>query len=391
MQHRILGTSQCLILAIVTLSIASAVQAQSYKFSTLYSFKNNGTDPSASFAPLIIDAAGNLYGTSSNGGDFGLGTVFKVTKNGALSVLHSFQGSPNDGEFPETGLARDSAGNLYGTTYPGGTAGCGVVFKLTPAGQENILHNFTCGADGDTPGKLVRDSAGNLFGTAQDGVNSSGLVFKIDASNAFSVFYSFCSLPGCADGGDPNDLIMDKSGNLYGTNVSGGLCVCGTVYKITPAGVLSVLYSFVGGPTDGQEPGSSVTRDAAGNLYGTTFFGGTHDEGTLYVVPQAGGTDTILYNFCSVPRCKDGKLPIGRVQLDQTGNVYGITQQSAQNAGSVVWEVNTAGKEIVLFTFARKEENFGGLTIDSKGNLYGATVSGGTNRLGSVYKLTLVK
>lgn len=374
--------------------------AQTYKYSTLYAFKNNGTDPQNPYAPLIVDSAGNLYGTSNNGGKYSNGTVFKVTKSGTLTVLHSFQGSPSDGENPQASLTRDSAGNLYGTTEYGGDYDGGVVFKLSSSNQETILFSGfdATGVNGGVPNSVVRDSAGNLYGTTlQGGLGPySGIAFKLDTNDNFTVLHDFCSAggPDCSDGSQPLSLIT-TGGNFYGTTEHGGDLGGGTVYKITPEGVVTVLHSF-GGAGDGKLPGGSLRQDAKGNLYGVTLNGGINDTfdegGILFKQPEAGGPETVLYNFGSLPNCADGCNPLGPIAMDKTGNIYGIAFTGGFDLSpAVVWEVNTAGKETILHTFGTNVFVFAGIIIDSAGNLYGVTTSGGPANLGGVYKLTLEK
>jgi uncharacterized repeat protein (TIGR03803 family) len=378
MRPQVLGIGYWLALGTLVVGIVLPAQAQTYRFSTLVSFKNNGKDPAFPVAPLIIDAAGNLYGTSENGGVKGSGTVFKVSKSAALSVLHSF--GVDDGGGPFVGLARDKKGDLYG--IGGGT----VAFKLTPSGQFTILHTLS-GSDGEPAGQPVVDAEGNVYSTAQNGSTGGGNVFEINTSNAFTVLYNFCSLGNCTDGEEPNDPIRDDEGTIYGSTFFGGTQQNGTVFKLDPAGVETVLYSFTG-VEDGCGPGDKLKRDTVGNLYGTTLGCGTLGGGTLFKVP-ASGAETILYNFCL--NCAGGNTPLGQVQIDNAGNFYGIAFATANETSPVVWKVDSAGKETVLYTFSKNTRICPGITIDSAGNLYGATTTGGTSKLGSIFKLTLVK
>ncbi|MGB8898208.1 MAG: choice-of-anchor tandem repeat GloVer-containing protein [Methylocella sp.] len=196
------------------------------------------------------------------------------------TVLHSFTGGVGDGILPFAGLIADRAGNLYGTTYEGGGSGCngpgcGVVFKLSPGGIETVLHSFA-GGDGALPeAGLIADASGNLHGTASGGGGPDrGVVFKLAPNGTETVLYSFCSLPSCSDGAGPSaGLIADSSGNLYGTTYGGGSeCIygpgCGVVFKLSPGGTETVLHSFAGG--DGALPEAGLIADASGNLYGTT-------------------------------------------------------------------------------------------------------------------------
>jgi len=251
------------------------------KQTVLYAF-GGGTDGGQPNSTLIRDAAGNLYGTTSGGGSssgycqyvHGCGVVFKVNRAGQETVLYTFTDLA-DGGFPE-GLVRDGAGNLYGTTYDGGTFGNGVVFKLDKTGKLTLLYSFTGGSDsGDPRGIFLRDRSGNLYGTTY-GVGSQGygVVFKVDTAGKLTVLYSFT---GGTDGQYPDTLVSDKAGNLYGTAFGGGSgsgCYyggCGTVFKVDTSGNETVLHSFTG--ADGELP-NGLMMDGTGNLFGTTLGGG---------------------------------------------------------------------------------------------------------------------
>jgi uncharacterized repeat protein (TIGR03803 family) len=209
--------------------------------------------------------------------------VFKVTKAGKETVLYTFTGG-DDGDYPDS-LIRDATGNLYGTTFLGGgtgcnVSGCGTVFKMTKAGKETVLYRFTGGDDGAYPGGLIRDAKGNLYGTAGGGDMSDctgcGVVFKLAPNGKETVLHSFTGPP---DGRIPEGLLRDSTGNLYGTTAEGGdsNCIegggCGTIFKVDPTGKETVLYTFTGSP-DGELPLAVLIMDASGNLYGTTAFGG---------------------------------------------------------------------------------------------------------------------
>jgi uncharacterized repeat protein (TIGR03803 family) len=264
------------------------------KETVLYTF-TGGSDGAYPEAGLILDAAGNFYGTTMGGGregcTFGCGTVFKLDKTGKETVLYSFKGG-SDGEYPEAGLILDAAGNFYGTTTGGGREregctyyGCGTVFKLDKTGKETVLHRFGSKKDGANPqAGLVRDAAGNLYGTTFWGGSGTGTVFKVAKSGEETVLYSFKG--GEGDGANPEaGLILDASGNLYGTTYGGGSSncspyACGAVFMLDSAGKESVLHFFDG--SDGQWPQASLLRDAAGNLYGTTLEGGASGSGCVY-------------------------------------------------------------------------------------------------------------
>jgi len=241
----------------------------------LHSFGANvGAGPES----LLFDAKGNLYGESCCTGDYVVGSVFELTKR-SFKFLYRFpRNNSAQGLWPGGGLVMDSAGNLYGTTTLGGADGWGIVFKVTQTKTETLLYSFTGGADGGQPDSgVIVDAKGNLYGTTvYGGAVGYGVVFELTASGSESILHTF---EGGLDGAYPSSgLITDGQGNLYGTTESGGGSGCGgtgcgTVFKVTPAGVETVLYSFAGG-SDGAEPGGGLLFDNNGNLYGTTLEGG---------------------------------------------------------------------------------------------------------------------
>jgi uncharacterized repeat protein (TIGR03803 family) len=371
-------------------ALAGMGMAQAQTETVLHSFTAslpNGANPQAG---VIRDSAGNLYGTTYSGGTANAGVVFKVNAAGHQTVLYSFTGGA-DGSGPYAGVIRDSAGNLYGTTGYGGTAGKGVAYKLDTAGQETVLYSFTGGADGANPyyGSVVRDSAGNLYGTTfYGGAANAGVVYMLDTAGHETVLYSFT---GGADGGKPSaGVIRDSAGNLYGTTFNGGTANAGVVYKLDTAGEETVLYSFAGG-ADGGQPYAGVIRDSAGNLYGTTFNGGNTIHcgggcGVVYKLDTA-GQETVLHSFAWA----DGSQPKAGVIRDSAGNLYGTTSSGGAAYMGVVYKLDTAGQETVLHSFtwggADGVAPFAGVIRDAAGNVYGTTPSGGPPNAGVVFKL----
>lgn len=296
----------------------------------LYSFKGtpDGANP---YGGLILDSSNNAYGTTRAGGTSNMGAVFKLTATGE-KVLYSFTGSPNDGAFPYAGVIADPAGNFYGTTNAGGASNSGAVFKVDSAGTETVLYSFTGGADGAFPfGGLLRNSAGNLYGTTSAGGISTGncypsgcgVVFMVTPAGKETVLHSFTGSP---DGASPYaGLIADSSDNLYGTTFNGGTgaCTngCGVVFELDKAGTESVLHSFTGYPVDGAFPSAGLVRDSSGNLYGTATYGGGSDSGVVFELATT-GTETVLYSFLGTT---DGAVPRAGLILDSTGNLYGTT------------------------------------------------------------------
>src|ERR1017187_3277131 len=357
----------------------------------LYSF-TGGADGGEPAAGVILDSAGNLYGTTVFSGTAGTGVVYKLDSTGHETVLFTFTGtlSGGDGNVPWAGVIRDSAGNLYGTTLLSGTAGQGVVYKLDTTGHETVLYSFTGGADGGNPSAgVIRDSAGNLYGTTQrGGTANAGVVYKVDSTGHETVLYTFT---GGADGGDPwSGVIRGSAGNLYGTTQVGGTAGAGVVYKLDTTGHETVLYSFTGGFTggpDGSYPYAGVIGDSAGNLYGTTYQGGTAGKGTVYKLDSA-GHETVL---CSFPAGADGENPYAGVIGDSAGNLYGTTTSGGTANAGVVYKLDTTG-ETVLYSFTGGADGgypIAGVIFDSAGNLHGTTYDGGAGKHGVVYKLDM--
>ena len=353
---------------------------------TLYNF-TGGADGGWPYMGVIGDSAGNLYGTTWAGGSFGLGVVYKLDPTGHETVLHNFTGG-GDGGPPWAGVIRDSGGNLYGTTYYGGASGQGVVYKLDPAGNETVLYSFTGGADGGVPfAGVIRDTAGNLYGTTYFGGTANlGVVYKVDTAGHETVLYNFTRTAGCY----PMDgVVRDPAGNLYGT-ADCGTAGAGVVYKLDPAGLQTVLYNFTGG-ADGAFPDAGVIRDAAGNLYGTTQAGGTGagyaGYGVVYKLDTA-GNQTVLYTFTGGA---DGNNPyMSGVIRDAAGNLYGTTDYGGIANVGVVYELDATGHETVLYSFSTATDGNqpdAALLADSERNLYGTTSSGGAANAGVVYQL----
>lgn len=325
------------------------------KETTLWNFNNpkRGQNPTAA---LIRDCAGNLYSTTEEGGRYSGGTVFRLKKSGAQTVLHSFDKNNTDGFHPVAALVADATGNFYGTTSAGGAFGFGTVFKMNTTGQYSILYSFTGGADGRSPkASVILDSASNLYGTTELGGSfegnpcseGCGVVFEVNTSGSESVLHSFA---GGKDGAWPvASLIRDAEGNLYGTTSAGGSFPCqgnigcGTVFRVSATGKHNVLYSFAGLP-DGQGPAAGLTRDTTGSLYGTTALGGyscaisPNGCGTVFKLKK--GQETIVYAFSGGA---DGGLPEAGLLRDPSGSFYGTTSW-----GGIVGCTNNVGCGVVF-------------------------------------------
>jgi uncharacterized repeat protein (TIGR03803 family) len=359
--------------------------------------------------------------------DLGCGTVFKLSPGSSgwtKTVLYRFQGRNGEGAIPYAGLIFDQAGNLYGTTVEGGTAiGAGTVFKLTPNSDgswtESVLHRFcsvaNC-ADGLNPySPLIFDTAGSLYGTTSGGgANNEGTVFKLTpkAHGGWSerVLYSFCSLTKCDDGAQPysGGLIFDAKGNLYGTTLSGGARSYGAVFKLTPKTYGSwketVLHNFcaLNHCEDGELPYAGLIFDSAGDLYGTTAGGGPFGEGygmvfELTPKAQGGWEEKVLYQFTGG---KDGGFPFAGLIFDAAGNLYGTTTYGGLSSDCYVHGCGVAFRlapnsnggwtETVLHDFVDLQGYpSAGLIFDAAGSLYGTTAGNysGTT-LGSAFEIT---
>jgi uncharacterized repeat protein (TIGR03803 family) len=298
-------------------------------------------------------------------------------------VLYRFKGGA-DGKNPNAGVIRDSAGNLYGTTVYGGI-GYGVLYQVNAAGNETVLHAFTGGTDGAYPyAGVIRDSEGNLYGTASaGGPTNSGVVYKVDAAGDETVLYSFSGGP---DGSGPQaGVIRDMAGNLYGTTVYGGSSNRGVVYELHANSLETVLHSFTAGP-DGANPYAGLIGDASGNLYGTTYFGGPSNAGVVYKVDVANKHETVLFSFAGA----NGANPEGGVTGDSAGNLYGTTVNGGAASAGVVYKLDTAGQETLLYSFKGGTDGanpLAGLILDSAGNLYGTASMGGNSQTGVVFAL----
>ena len=384
---------------VIVLGVVATQSAQARSFTDLYNF-TGGSDGAYPYAGLVRDSGGNLYGTTGSGGSSGFGVVFKLSKNGTETVLHSFVGGLSDGQYPYGTLAMDAEGNLYGTAAGGGGTGCGgfgcgVVFEVNMSGTETVLHSFTGGSDGEYPyAELVRDAKGNLYGTAAGGGGTGcggfgcGVAFKVNKKGTETVLYSFTGGPtdGCYPHGS---LLMDTKGNLYGTTDECGTSDLGTVFKVSKTGEETVLHSFAGGTTDGDYPFyAGLLMDTEGNLYGNTYYGGASNEGVVYKLSKK-GTLTVLHSFAG--GTTDGCYPYGTPAMDTRGNLYGTTEHCGASSYGIVWKVSNKGKGTVLHSFAGGasdgEYPVAGVILDAKDNPYGDTAGGGASDLGTVYEL----
>ena len=403
------------ILAVVLFSTSS--WAASHQI--LHSFNPNGADGAEPYGGLIADSAGNRYGTTYYGGTDNVGAVFELSPNGSSGwtekVIYSFSSNGNHGTYLEGGLVLDGAGNLYGTTTQGGIHGGGTMFELSPNGSggwtETVLHSFGGGTDGGLPyAGLIFDGAGNLYGTTEaGGIYGGGTVFEFSPRQGGgwteTVLHNFN--PATTDGSGPQaSLIRDAAGNLYGTTTSGGIHFWGTAFELSPrqggGWAEKVLHSFNDNGTDGFQPQAGLVLDGAGNLYGTTYQGGIHNNcfgsgcGTLFELSpngSGGWTETVLHNFGNGT---DGAGPYASLIFDGAGNLYGTTSDGGIHTFGAVFELSPrqggGWTETVLHSF-----NINGLDaafpesqliLDAAGNLYGTAAGGGTGSVGTVFELS---
>ncbi|HEY7099556.1 MAG TPA: choice-of-anchor tandem repeat GloVer-containing protein [Terriglobales bacterium] len=376
---RSLGTALLSTLLLSTLVLIQSAQAQT--ISVLYTFQGT-PDGAQVYGNLAGDRAGNSYGVTTQGGAFDKGTIFKIDSAGTETILHNFNG--DDGSPGYSGLTRDAENNLYGVTLGGGAFGLGTVFKIDSVGNFQTLHSFS-GApdDGSTPYSpiVIRDSAGNLYGTTTNGgTNDLGTVFKLDPAGNLTVLHSFSG----TDGSLPTSgLIQDSQGNLYGTAEDGGAFDRGTVFKIDADGNITILHSFT--DSEGAGPTTGLTSDAQGNFYGTTVGGGTFGNGTVYKLDPA-GTLTVMHSFNA---STEGIEPFGRLAQDNAGNLWGTTETEGPLSHGALYKLDMSG-HITVYGFpdpAMGAFPFGGMIRDDQGNLYGGTTGGGIG-VGTVYKIS---
>ncbi len=388
-----------LLFSLAIFCAATPITSQAQTLTTLATFTGpNGANPQST---LIQGIDGNLYGTTYNGGvnnnctDGGCGTVFKVTTGGMLTTLYSFcpQKGCTDGANPYAGLVQASDGNFYGTTEGGGAHQSGTVFKITPSGMLTTLYSFcsqgrSC-PDGASPlGALVQGKDGNFYGTT-----SGNTVFKITPAGTLTTLYKFCSQTGCPDGSYLYaGLLQASDGNFYGTTAEfGANGRGGTVFKITPSGTLTTLYNFcsLASCADGENPTGVLAQGIDGNIYGTTGEGGQHFLGTVFKITPSGMLTTV-YSFTGG---SDGYGPYdGPVQATD-GNLYGTTNVGGANDGGTVFKITPSGTLTTVYTFCSQKgctdgkASFAGLVQAFDGNFYGTTAYGGASGYGTAFKL----
>jgi uncharacterized repeat protein (TIGR03803 family) len=405
------------ITASMGMMLAAAIASPAQTFKTLANFTgNNGADPF--YMSLVQGTDGDLYGTTAGtfiAGGSGYGTVFKMTPAGTLTTLHTFHHS--DGADPAAGLVLGTDENFYGTTLYGGANGscqfgCGTIFRITSDGVLTTLHSFD-GTDGAYPsGRLLQATDGNFYGTTQlggancrsAGGSGCGTIFKLTPAAVFTTLHSFDG----SDGSTPvAALVQGKDDRLYGTTYTGGTgsCLegCGTVFEISRGGTLTTLHYFGGFPGDGAKPEAALFEGSNGNFYGTTFQGGAYDGpynqpcqtgagdegcGTIFKINPT-GTLTTLYNFCPQDECGDGAWPISALVRGTDGNLYGTTDVGGNDSCGTVFKISPQERLTTLhsFDFTDGCDPYAGLMQDTSGRFYG-TSGGGASGDGTVFSLS---
>lgn len=409
---------------VIALVLPISSQAKTLQYSLLHNFctQGNCADGNSPLAGPIMDARGNLFGTTETGGAHNNGVVYELERHQetyALKVLHDFCFACGDGDFPAASLIADVNGNLYGATLGGGTHDCGIVFKLSPAKKKlKVLHDFcTQEGDGNLPdqalsyagksGGALYDGVSPLYGTtASGGTNGRGTVFSLKPSGqtwTLTTLYAFCALSGCADGGLPSgEVLVDGSGNLFGNASMGG--GGGSVYELSPAsgGQMNerIVHSFCAPEdcSDGQEPVGALAMTPDGEIFGTTENALGSEGGAIFKLTPIGTdwNESLAHVFCA-GKCDDGYLPSGGLIADGRGNLYGVNALGGTGENGIGGGVafRFKGKKLTpLYQFC-SEQNcadgrapVGTLSMDRRGHLFGVTSQGGpVTAAGTVFEL----
>jgi len=409
--------------AAIAVAASSAASAAGGKLTPIYSFCSQSGCPDGDqpYGGVTLGSSGRLLGTTGFGGKYNGGTVFALKHMRGRWTLDTLKsiciGTPPDcqsDQGPITTLVEDISGNIYGTLYFGGANDDGAVFELVAKGHGKYglqyIHSFDS-TDGSGPWELTY--AGQSSGAAYDGTsplysttiaggaNGDGTVFSLTPKGntwTLQTLYNFCSAANCADGGLPYaGVIVDPSGNLYGTAEYYGAQNAGTIYELSNSkGVWSetTLYTFCSatGCDDGNGPFAQLAEDAKGNLYGTTYFGGTANDGVVFEFTPSGSNYTVLHGFCSEANCTDGSEPAAAVTLDGADRLFGTTGRGGDNNYGTIFEI-AKGSFTRVYSFCAQSGcsdggyPYGTLTLDGKGQIYGTTQAGGSNGLGEVYRL----
>jgi uncharacterized repeat protein (TIGR03803 family) len=391
----------------VVFALAMTAWASTEKVLWNFGGGSDGSGPWSNY--FISDAKGNLYAATAAGGTYSAGTVFMLSPAGKETVLYEFTGSNGDGNGPHGRLAFDAKGNIYGTTQGGGANGTGTVYELSPkkggGWTEKVIYTFSAtGADGTAPSAGMTIAAdGTMYSTTPDGgAFGAGTVFSLKKTSKGWKQTVIQSLNGSSNGGFPYEgLMMDAAGNLYGAAPTGGASGQGVIYRLSHTNqgwVDTVLHSFTGQNGDGAGLyWIDLISDKSGNIYGATSFGGTNGTGTVwelvYSATKKTYSERILYEF-GASGSGDGNNPYGGLAMDTKGNLYGTTLYGGPSNIGTFYKLTKQGKtwkETILHSFVGANdgnEPTGNPYIDATGRLYGMTQTGGKSNLGIVYRIT---
>lgn len=380
-------------------------------FTSLVSFTHDGATNRGSYpnCTLAVGPEGNLFGTTGRGGSQDRGTIFKVTPEGALTTLVELSGDvfPNSGDEPWGGLVLGPDSNFYGMTKKGGSTQnyAGSIFRITPEGVFTSLVSFSFNGatnSGRYPvGDLTVGPDGNLYGMTTEGGSlnlNHGTIFKVTLAGELTTLVEFTGYSGASKGGNPRgSLALGPDGNFYGTTQEGGEDNVGTVFKVTPAGVLTTLLestTFTKGVTStGGYPQGGICAASDGSLYGTTFFGGEENFGTIFKL-DASGNRTTLIHFTGTGGMNRGSNPPSGLVLGSDGNFYGTTQNGGANDLGTIFKLTPEGVLSTLVEFTgngatnKGSHPYGRLTLAPDGNLYGMANEGGDNNFGTIFRMT---
>jgi uncharacterized repeat protein (TIGR03803 family) len=391
------------IVAIILLVLAGRgfnARAQTNVYTVLHSFGSSANDGTVPLAGLIQGSDGNLYGTTSLGGTNNQGTVFRISPSGNFTNLYSFAAgsgtADNVGANPAAGLVQGIDSNFYGTTEYGGTSNAGTVFRISPSGNFTNLYSFAAGSgtadniEANPAAGLVQGIDSNFYGTTEyGGTTNAGTVFRISPSGNFTNLYSF--FPTGNEGAYPAaGLVQGLDGNFYGTTEYGGTNNQGTVFRISPSGNFTNLYSFTGYVNnEGVSPAAGLVQGSDSNFYGTTEYGGI-SSGTVFRISPSGNF-TNLYSF--FPTGNEGAYPAAGLVEGSDGNFYGTTEYGGTNNAGTIFRISPSGNFTNLYSFfpTGNEGAYpaAGLVQGLDGNFYGTTEYGGTSYSGTVFKLSI--
>jgi len=372
--------------AIVLLCVGALANAQTV--STVYNFTGGTNSANPWYVTLVQGTNGDLYGTTYNGGSKGFGTAFSVSTSGTYTLLHSFAGGSKDGAYPSGGLTLGTDGNFYGTTQQGGTESQGVVFQMTTSGTITLLHSFNQGTDGAFPwGPPIEGSDGNYYGTTAGGKGDQGIVYKVTTGGTYTTILQLAAGDGSSPVASP---VQGVDGYLYIPVSNGGADFCGTVLQMTTAGVINNTFNFPCG-NGGAYPIGPLVQNANGDFYSTTQDGGEYGQGTVYQL-TTGLVETTLYSFGQ--SVTDGEYPAAGLLLATDDNYYGATAEGGTWDDGTLFNISTSGTYKQLYSFNNSSNLMQMSPLsppvqDTNGLLYGVTQFGGTDNLGIVYSLNM--